>query len=58
MKMMIFGREGVGEGSGGGDVIGREKLPLKLLQKVSNRSKAKNKAKKKGRRLRIVQRND
>lgn len=55
---MIFGREGVGEGSGGGDVIGREMLPLKLLQKVSNRSKAKNKAKKKGRRLRIVQRND
>lgn len=35
MKMMIFGREGVGEGSGGGDVIGREMLPLKLLQKVS-----------------------
>lgn len=31
MKMMIFGREGVGEGLGGGDVIGCEMLLFKLL---------------------------
>ena len=44
--------------SGGEDVIGREMLTLQLLQEVNNRNKAKNKAKKKGKSLRIVQRYD
>ena len=41
-----------------GHVIGHEMLSLKLLKEVSNRSKAKKRAKKKRKRLSIVQRND
>ena len=50
MKMVIFSRGGIGVVSGGGDIIGREMLPLQLLQEVSNRNKAE-----KGKSLRIVQ---